>query len=80
MSYPQALTSLTLREAVADALYRAILGFDHYDLSMFNSAFTGEDVLLELRSGSEGKNRQRPHWAPHGSPRSRRTHGYLAYG
>jgi SnoaL-like domain len=49
MSYPITLTSLAAREAISDALYRAITGFDHNDVSIFNSAFAGEDAIMELR-------------------------------
>jgi len=48
MSYPHNLTSLTEREAVTDALYRAIIGFDTNDVSIFNSAWSGQDVTLDL--------------------------------
>jgi hypothetical protein len=51
MSYPLNLTSLTPREAITDALYRAVIGFDRNDISMFNSAFAGEDVTF----GSAGR-------------------------
>jgi hypothetical protein len=50
MSYPHTLTSLTPREAIVDALYRAIIGFDRNDVSIFNSAFAGEDVIFELHA------------------------------
>jgi SnoaL-like domain len=51
MSYPHTLTSLTPREAIADALYRAVIAFDRNDVAIFNSAFAGEDVSL----GSEDR-------------------------
>ncbi|MCJ1304227.1 hypothetical protein MMC08_007039 [Hypocenomyce scalaris] len=51
MSHPHTLTSLTPREAITDALYRALIGFDRNDISIFNSAFAGEDVIFELHSG-----------------------------
>ena len=51
MSYPHTLTSLTPREAITDALYRAIIGFDRYDVDIFTSAFAGEDVSFELYDG-----------------------------
>ncbi len=51
MSHPHTLTSLTPREAITDALYRALVGFDRNDISIFNSAFAGEDVVFELRPG-----------------------------
>lgn len=47
-SLPHVLTSLTEREAITDALYRALLAFDNNDVSMFNSAFS-EDVIVEYR-------------------------------
>ncbi|KIX03233.1 uncharacterized protein Z518_06785 [Rhinocladiella mackenziei CBS 650.93] len=53
MSYPHTLTSLTPREAITDALYRAIIGFDRNDVSIFNSAFA-EDVIGEIRAGDGG--------------------------
>jgi hypothetical protein len=49
MSYPHILASLTQREAITDALYRALIGFDENDLSIFNSAFIGQDVDFEFR-------------------------------
>ncbi|KAF4626146.1 hypothetical protein G7Y89_g12015 [Cudoniella acicularis] len=45
---PHALTSLTEREAITDALYRAIIGFDNNDITIFNSAFSGQDVVFEF--------------------------------
>lgn len=47
---PSSLSSLSPREAITDALYRAISGFDHNDVSMFNSAFISseEDVIFDL--------------------------------
>lgn len=50
MSYPLSLTSLTPREAVTDALYRAINGFDRNDISILISAFV-EDASFELHDG-----------------------------
>jgi hypothetical protein len=44
MSHAHILTSLTEREAITDALYRAIIGFDSNDVAILNSAFSGEDV------------------------------------
>lgn len=48
MSHPHALTSLTPREAITDALHRVLISFDRHDTSIFNSAFASEDVTLEL--------------------------------
>ncbi|KAK9364976.1 hypothetical protein V1509DRAFT_634657 [Lipomyces kononenkoae] len=47
MSLPHVLTYLTEREAVADALYRSIIGFDSYDVSMFDSAWV-PDIIFDL--------------------------------
>lgn len=52
MSYPHTLTSLTPREAITDALYRALIGFDRNDASILNSALAGEDISV----GGEGRN------------------------
>jgi hypothetical protein len=48
MSHPQILTSLTEREAITDALYRAVIGFDSNDVSIFNSAWSGPDVTFDM--------------------------------
>jgi hypothetical protein len=47
-SFPQTLPSLSPREAIADALYRAAIASDHYDFILFNSAWAGEDVSMEI--------------------------------
>jgi SnoaL-like domain len=47
-THPQILTSLTEREAITDALYRAIIGFDSNNVSIFNSAFIGEDIVFDF--------------------------------
>jgi SnoaL-like domain len=49
MSYPHVLTSLTPREAITDALYRAVIGFDRNDMEVFNSSFIGEEVTFEFK-------------------------------
>ena len=54
MSQPY-LSSLTQREAITDALYRAALGSDHHDEALFNSAWAGEDVSMEIHDGSNPK-------------------------
>lgn len=46
--YPISLSSLTQREAITDALYRAAVGSDHHDTALFNSAWAGEDVSMEI--------------------------------
>ena len=51
MPYPVSLTSLSPREAIVDALYRAIIGFERNDVDVFNSSFVGEDVTMELIDG-----------------------------
>ena len=48
MSLPYLLTSLTEREAVTDAVYRAIEGFDRNNISIFDSAFSGPDVVFDV--------------------------------
>ncbi|KAL9617233.1 MAG: hypothetical protein Q9160_007961 [Pyrenula sp. 1 TL-2023] len=53
MSCNLSLPSLTPREAVADAMYRALIAFDRNDVSMFNTIFAGEDSTLELISGEK---------------------------
>ena len=50
MEYPHKLSSLSTREAITDALYRAIIGFDRNDVAIFDTAFAGEDVHMELRA------------------------------
>lgn len=47
-THPITLTSLTSREAVADALYRAVTGLDANDLSLFESAFELQDCMFDL--------------------------------
>jgi hypothetical protein len=48
MSYPHTLTSLTTREAITDALYRAMTAFDRNDAALLDSAFAGEDISLSF--------------------------------
>ncbi|KAN0106597.1 hypothetical protein V8E51_009473 [Hyaloscypha variabilis] len=50
MSYPHILPSLTPREAIADALTRALIAFDHNDVALVNSAFAN-DVKLSHPAG-----------------------------
>ncbi|KAK4691738.1 hypothetical protein P7C71_g5325, partial [Lecanoromycetidae sp. Uapishka_2] len=47
-SFPQSLPSLSQREAIADALYRAAIASDHNDSALFNSAWAGEGVSMEI--------------------------------
>ena len=49
MAHPISISSLTPREAIADALYRAILGFDRNDETLLESACAGEDISFEIR-------------------------------
>ncbi|KAI1120364.1 hypothetical protein F5Y10DRAFT_258586 [Nemania abortiva] len=44
---PAALPGLTDRESIADALYRAVLAFDHGDDALLRSAVT-DDVVAEM--------------------------------
>ena len=52
-SFPQALPSLSQREAIADALYRAAIACDHHDTALFNSAWAGEDVSMEIHDDNK---------------------------
>ena len=47
-SFPQTLPSLSQHEAIADALYRAAIASDHHDSALFDSAWAGEEVSMEL--------------------------------
>lgn len=46
MALPISLTSLTTREAITDAVYRGIRGFDRNDIEFFNSAFTEDASFI----------------------------------
>lgn len=46
--YAISLSSLSEREAITDALYRAVVGCDHHDEALFASAWAGEEVSMEL--------------------------------
>ncbi|KAH6629846.1 hypothetical protein C7974DRAFT_454901 [Boeremia exigua] len=46
--FPQNLPSLNTREAIADALYRAAIACDHHDTALFDSAWAGEEVVMEI--------------------------------
>ena len=50
MSQPfaQILPSLSPHEAIIDALYRAAIASDHHDSALFESAWAGEDVSMEI--------------------------------
>jgi hypothetical protein len=52
-SFPQALSSLSHREAIADALYRAAIASDHHDTVLFDSAWAGEDVSMEIHDDNK---------------------------
>ncbi len=47
-SYPLSLSSLSQREAIIDAVNRALIGCDRFDTLIFNSAWAGEDVVFEI--------------------------------
>ena len=47
-SLPTKLAGITEREAIADALYRAVLAFDHNNEDLLRSAIT-EDGFLEFK-------------------------------
>ena len=52
-SFPQTLPSLSQREAIADALYRAAIASDQHDSALFNSAWAGEDVSMEIHDDNK---------------------------
>ena len=52
-SSPQILPSLSQREAIVDALYRAAIASDHHDTALFDSAWAGEDVSMEIHDGNK---------------------------
>ena len=47
MALPSSLSSLSVREAITDALYRAVLGLDTSDKALFDSALT-QDANFDL--------------------------------
>lgn len=51
--YRISLSSLSQREAITDALYRAAIGSDHHDTALFNSAWAGEDVSMEIHDDNK---------------------------
>lgn len=49
MALPPGLTSLTAREAIADALYRCVYGLDTNNIELFESAWAkSPDVCLDM--------------------------------
>jgi hypothetical protein len=48
---PASLPGLTDREAIIDALHRAVLSFDHADESLLHSAVT-KDIMVEMPGAS----------------------------
>ncbi|KAJ5851331.1 uncharacterized protein N7529_010716 [Penicillium soppii] len=50
MLYQSSLPDLNTKEAIADALYRATIGFDRNDIKVFESAMT-EDTSFEINPG-----------------------------
>ena len=55
MSYPLTLKSLNPREAITDALYRALIAFDENNIPMFDPAFAGEDVSFVLNGNATNR-------------------------
>lgn len=51
--FPQTLPSLSEREAIADALYRAAIASDHHDTALFDSAWAGEEVVMEIHDDNK---------------------------
>lgn len=51
--YPPSLSGLSEREAISEALYRAAIGSDYHDAELFSSAWTGEDVSMELHDDNK---------------------------
>ncbi|KAF4456910.1 NTF2 [Fusarium albosuccineum] len=51
MALPITLSSLNVREAIADALYRGIDGVDTNDATLFRSSMT-DDVCFDLRGNA----------------------------
>ena len=47
MALPSSLSSLSVREAITDAIYRAVLGLDTGDKALFDSALT-QDANFDL--------------------------------
>ncbi|KAK0745547.1 hypothetical protein B0T18DRAFT_428682 [Schizothecium vesticola] len=52
-TYPESLASLSTREAVTDAVHRALVGCDRNDAPFFASAWAGEDVTFEVHDGDK---------------------------
>ncbi|KAK4444589.1 hypothetical protein QBC34DRAFT_451854 [Podospora aff. communis PSN243] len=52
-TYPHSLASLSTREAITDAVHRALLGCDRNDAAIFTSAWVGEDVTFEVNDGEK---------------------------
>ncbi len=61
MAPPQLLSDLSPREAVADALYRAILGIDSSDRAMFESGCVTDETAV-LETGEIQPARLGSHW------------------
>ena len=54
MAHSHTLTSLSETEAITDALNRAVIAFDAYDVGLLNSAFVTpeEDVVFEMNGNT----------------------------
>lgn len=50
---PSSLYTLSPREAIVDALSRALVGCDNHDADLFNSAWAGEDVSFTINGADK---------------------------
>jgi hypothetical protein len=50
---PSFLYNLSPREAIVDALSRALVGCDNHDEDLFNSAWSGEDVSFTINGADK---------------------------
>ena len=50
---PSSLFTLSPREAIVDALSRALVGCDNHDADLFNSAWAGEDVSFTINGADK---------------------------
>ena len=53
MAQPIYLSSLSPREAITDAMVRALVGCDRNDAALFNSAWLNEDASFEINDGEK---------------------------
>lgn len=52
---PYILSSLTTREAILDAITRVLVALDRNDVELFNSAWAGDDVFVQIGTGDDKK-------------------------